>query len=337
MKKILVIRFSSIGDIVLTTPVIRCLKKQLPESEVHYLTKQQYYPLLKDNPYIDQHHCLQQRLWPLLRQLKKEKFDLIVDLHHNLRSFLVKNTLWVKSYSVNKLNFKKWLLVNLKWNLLPDKHIVDRYLETVTSLGIKNDGAGLDYFIPADERVNIDSLPRQHQNGYIAFGIGAKHATKQLPLNKMAQICRGLEKPVVLLGGEYDFHLGNQIANELGNKVYNRCGVYSINQSASLIQQAEQVITHDTGLMHIAAALDKHIISVWGNTVPDFGMTPYLGDKSDRQAHIMEVEDLPCRPCSKIGYQKCPKKHFYCMEGQDEEEIIQLANKKSYKEEPSHQ
>ncbi len=327
MKKILIIRFSSIGDIVLTTPVIRCVKQQVPDCELHYATKQQYYDLLKSNPYIDRIHTLKDRLYPLLLQLKRANFDFIIDLHHNLRSFIIKRWLGKKSRSVNKLNFQKWLLVNFKLNFLPDKHIVERYLETTRFLDVNNDGEGLDYFIPEEEEVPLQDLPKQHQNkGFMAFMIGAKYATKQLPLEKITSICRGIKKPIVLLGGQYDFYLGNAVAKEVGTKVYNACGLYKINESASILKQAHKVLTHDTSLMHIAAAFDKEIISVWGNTVPDFGMTPYFGKNDQGRSHIMEIKNLPCRPCSKIGYSNCPKNHFYCMKMQDEEEIIQLIN-----------
>ncbi|HRB40127.1 MAG TPA: glycosyltransferase family 9 protein, partial [Bacteroidia bacterium] len=99
------------------------------------------------------------------------------------------------------------------------------------------------------------------------------------------------------------------------------CGITSIGQSASLIKQSKAVITHDTGLMHIAAALRKKIVSVWGNTVPEFGMYPYLPVNSVPFS-ISEVKNLNCRPCSKIGYNTCPKKHFRCMNDMDIQEII---------------
>ena len=112
------------------------------------------------------------------------------------------------------------------------------------------------------------------------------------------------------------------LSDKAQGKVYNACGRFSINQSASLVQQARVVITPDTGLMHIAAAFKKKIISVWGNTIPEFGMFPYLPDKDSR---IIQVEGLSCRPCSKIGYSSCPKKHFRCMNDIDEKQLAELA------------
>ncbi len=325
MSKILVIRFSSIGDIVLTTPLLRCIKKQLPDSEIHFLTKQAFRRVIENNPYIDNHFYLEGNMEVLINGLKLEQYDVVIDLHHNLRSLLVKLRIGRKSYSFRKLNFKKWLLVNFKINLMPPLHIVDRYFETVRHLQVKNDGLGLDFFIPQPDEVDIRTyLPASFLQGFIAFVIGARHATKSLPAVKIASICRKLNKPVVLLGGKEDVETGQFVANQNESTVFNACGKLSLNQSASLLRQAEKVITHDTGLMHIAAAFHKKIISVWGNTVPDFGMYPYLGDDAQHKPELIEVQNLSCRPCSKIGFDRCPKGHFKCMIDMDEDKIISL-------------
>jgi len=326
LKKILVIRFSSIGDIVLTTPVIRCLKKQLPEVEIHYLTKESFYPVIKNNPYINKIHLLKDNIDEIIIELKVENFDHIIDLHKNIRTYLVKRKLRKPSSSFCKLNFKKWMIINLKINRLPDLHIVDRYFESVKSFNIKNDGEGLDYFIPEDEEINITDLPENFHNGYIGFVIGGKHVTKILPEEKVVSICKEINLPVILLGGPEDNDVGENIQKQIGRKVFNSCGKFSINQSASLVKNAEKIITNDTGLMHIAAAFKKEIISVWGNTIPAFGMFPYLPDKEKNKSKILEVKNLKCRPCSKIGFDKCPKKHFNCMNEIDEKEIINLVN-----------
>ena len=144
--KILIIRFSSIGDIVLTTPVIRCIKQQLPNVEIHYLTKRNFKSILSSNPNIDKLHLLEETLSATISSLKAEKFDLIIDLHHNLRTLIIKIKLGVKSSSFDKLNWQKWLLVNLKINRMPDVHLVDRYFATVRFLGVKNDEKALDYY-----------------------------------------------------------------------------------------------------------------------------------------------------------------------------------------------
>jgi ADP-heptose:LPS heptosyltransferase len=222
------------------------------------------------------------------------------------------------SFTFDKLNLKKWYYVNFKVNKLPDKHIVDRYLEAVDVFDVHNDQQGLDYFIPRQDEVNLQELTPAFGEGFVGFAIGARHYTKKLPNEKIVAIIEKMELPVVLLGGGEDYDNGEVIASRCTQHVYNACGKYSVNQSASLVKQARAVITHDTGLMHVAAAFKKKIISVWGNTVPEFGMYPY---KPHPESQIFEIRGLNCRPCTKIGYSRCPKKHFKCMIDQDEAAI----------------
>jgi heptosyltransferase-2 len=323
--KFLIIRFSSIGDIVLTTPVVRCLKQQVPDAEIHFLTKQSFRGLVDHNPYIDKVMVLGSSWELMIHQLRDEGYDHIIDLHHNLRTLRIKRALQtVPSISFNKLNFKKWLLTAFKINLLPQEHIVDRYLGTVQSFGVTNDGGGLDYFIPEQEKLNIKDLPTSHQMGYIGVVIGAALETKQLPLHKLKQLCSAIDYPVVLLGGKEDRIAGEEIAATDGIKIYNACGKFTLHESAGLVQNAKLIITHDTGLMHIASAFQKNILSVWGNTVPAFGMAAYFGAKAGTDRRF-EVGGLWCRPCSKIGFHRCPLGHFKCMERQAIEEIAGAA------------
>ncbi len=317
--KILVIRFSSIGDIVLTSPVVRCIKKQLPQAEVHFLTKPQFKAVVEHNPYIDKVHYLAESIADTIAELKAEHFDYLIDLHNNLRSLRIKLALsGAKAFSFDKLNLQKWLLVNMHINRMPQVHIVDRYLDTVQPLGVKNDGAGLDYFMP--ETVAQETQSLLPPESFVAFVIGATHATKRLPKEKIASICSKTKHKVVLLGGKTEQEEGAWIAANAGENVLNLCGRLSLHQSAYAVKQSAWVITHDTGLMHIAAAFKKPIVSVWGNTVPELGMYPYFGD--DKVDHLTaEVKGLSCRPCSKIGYAQCPKGHFNCMNEQDEGQI----------------
>jgi ADP-heptose:LPS heptosyltransferase len=309
MAKFLILRFSSIGDIVLTTPVVRCLQQQVPDAEVHFATKRAFATLLENNPHIDKCHYLDGSLRDLVRQLRAEQFDYIIDLHNNLRTRLIKLQLGVQAYAFDKLNWQKWLLVQLKINVLPNQHIVDRYLATVASFGVKNDEQGLDYVIPYKDQIEADWLPPTHQSGYVAYAIGGQHATKKLPVVRMVELCAKINYPVVLLGGKEDREAGAAIETAVGSEwIYNACGQYNLNQSASLLEGARVVFSHDTGLMHIAAALHKPVYSIWGNTTPLFGMYPYK-----TQYTALENNNLACRPCSKIGYAKCPRGHFRCM------------------------
>lgn len=324
--KILIIRFSSIGDIVLTTPVIRAIKLQVDDAEIHYCTKKAYHPILEANPYIDKIHLLEDSLIDLIKRLRSEKYDHIIDLHSNLRTFIIKSLVQGRASSFKKLNVLKWLMVNFKINLLPNIHIVDRYIDAAKHLGIKKDTQGLDYFIPEKDIVENEWLPETHQEQYVVYAMGGKFATKRLPLKRMIELCDKINKPIILIGGNEDFETGEQIRiffeksddsaplekslKELNKKtvIFNGCGKFSINQSASLIKEAYVVFTHDTGMMHIASAFQKKIFSFWGNTIPLFGMYPYQASFS-----IFETPDLKCRPCSKIGFNRCPKGHFKCM------------------------
>ena len=325
-KKFLILRFSSIGDIVLTSPVVRAIKQQITDetgqpAEVHYCTKAAFRGLVEHNPYIDKCFYLEKSLPVLVHQLRAEHYDYVIDLHNNLRTRLVKWQLGVQSYSFDKLNFQKWLLVNLKINKLPEVHIVDRYLATLQAFGVKKDTQGLDFFIPYKDVVEPGWLPPTHRHGYVAYAIGGQHYTKKLPLPRMIELCRKINRPVVLLGGKEDAENGQAIeaafaqltAHSLSEPacqtvIYNACGKYNFNQSASLVQQAGVVFTHDTGLMHVAAAFRKTIYSIWGNTTPLFGMYPY-----QTKYVILENNQLSCRPCSKIGFKRCPRGHFKCM------------------------
>ncbi len=309
MTKFLIIRFSSIGDIVLTTPVIRCLKQQFPEAEVHYVTKKSYKTLLENNPYIDKVFTLEKSLNDLVKQLKSEDYHYVIDLHNNLRTSIIKFRLGVKSFSFDKLNFQKWILVKFKKDIMPKVHIVDRYMKTVETLGVKNDNKGLDYFIPEKDDLPLHWLPKNFRNGYAVYAIGGQHETKKLPLNKMVELCQTIQLPLVLIGGKEDSVISEQLSViSINSPIFDTCGKMNLNQSASIIQKATIVYTHDTGMMHVASALKKKVISIWGNTLPEFGMYPY-----QTEYEVIENKELNCRPCSKIGYSKCPLGHFKCM------------------------
>lgn len=328
--KFLIIRFSSIGDIVLSTPVVRCLKKQIVTAEVHFLTKHSFQKIVEPNPYIDKVYYLQYDLDEVIRELKKEDYDYVIDLHHNLRSLKIKRALQKKSFSFHKLNIQKWIYTNLKWNILPQVHIVDRYFKTVASFGVKNDHAGLDYFIPGNDRIKESDIPASHHAGYIGIVIGAAHETKKLPVSHLRELCQKIQHPIILLGGKEDITAGEAIASADPIKIYNACGKFNLNESADLVNRAKLILSHDTGLMHIAAAFKKPVISVWGNTVPSFGMYPYYstGERDTTQFDIFQVNGLQCRPCSKIGYRKCPRGHFKCMRNQNIAEMVRKVDER---------
>ena len=317
--KFLIIRFSSIGDIVLTSPVVRCLKTQFPDAEVHFLTKKRNADLLQANPHIDQIQLLEDSLSDTIQRLKTENYDYIIDLHNNLRSLNVKLRLKAKSYSFNKLNLRKILLTRFKLDTMPGGHIVDRNLETLRPFNIVNDGKGLDHFIPVEDEFSLSELPDSFRNGFVALVLAGTYTTKRMPVAKYRKLISESNIPFVLLGGKGERVSAASILEWNTGNVLDFTGKLRINQSASLVKNATLVIANDTGLMHIAAAFHKKILSVWGNTSPELGMYPYLPDEG---SEILEVKGLPCRPCSKLGYHECPKKHFRCMNDISEDRII---------------
>ena len=333
--KILVIRFSSIGDIVLTTPVIRCLKNQISDVEIHALTKKKFSGLYKTNPYINKVYEYDDSLKKNIEELKLENYDYIVDLQKNKRSLRVCRTLHRPHSSFPKLNFKKFLLTTFKINLMPDIHIVDRYFKAVEKLGVKNDCQGLDFFISEKNNYPLSELPENFQNGYHAFVIGGTYKTKILPAVKVIEVIKKLNEPVILLGGPDDVERAEEIIRQRTTdngqqtlsisqnlSILNLVGKINLEQSASIVKNAKSVLTNDTGLMHIAAAFHKNVISVWGNTVPALGMYPYLPNEKEK-CHIIECKDVKCRPCSKLGFKECPRRHFKCMMEIDCDAIVE--------------
>jgi len=319
--KLLILRFSSIGDIVLTSPVVRALANA--GHEVHYLTKAKFKVVLENNPYISKLYTFDKEITEVDSQLKEENYDYIVDLHSNIRTKRLNARLRLPIKTFNKLNYEKWLRVNLKLDILPPVHIVERYMNTVSFLNVKYDGLGLDYFITESDEAVFEKLSIIKSDIYTVFSVGGAHETKQIPKELMLDIAKQISGKIILLGGPDDVQKAKEICSGIGDRCTNLCGEISLNQSAAIVKYSSNILTADTGLMHIAAAFDRNIVAVWGNTIPEFGMYALLPDGSKNKVYNAEVKGLKCRPCSKIGYKKCPKKHFKCMLNQDLQAIVE--------------
>ena len=319
-KKVAILRFSSIGDIVLISPVIRALHAS-GAYELHFITKKVFAQVNLHNKYLTKQHLFDKDPKELLPILKELDFHFVVDLHKNIRSKRLVRALGVKSASFPKLNIEKWLLVNFKIDRLPEHHIVDRYMEAIQSLEHQRDHLGLDMFIGADQSVDLATYDLQ-PNEYSVFVLGAAHFTKRIPASILTTLIQRTQGKIALVGGPAEQQLGEELSALDRERVVHFCGKTSLQQSAFLIQQSKQVLTADTGMMHIAAAFHKKIIVLWGNTLPKLGMYPYYGQQPNLATHF-EVQALSCRPCSKIGFQSCPKGHFKCMMEQDVEGIVQ--------------
>ena len=300
----------------MTTPVLRALKEQLEgNTEVHFLTKKSYVSVLDGNKNIDVIHSIEEDIDEIKDVLFNENFDYIIDLHKNIRSARVKNHLKRITFSVDKLNYKKFLLVAFGIDKLPEVHIVDRYRDTLKGFGVIDDGKGLDYAVPDSEKISPSSEDSRFSAPYISWAIGATHEGKRMPAEKVAEIIQSLHQQVVLIGGPEDEETGEEIVKLAGNNAWNACGKYSLHQSASWVEQSELLITGDTGMMHLGAALGKKIISLWGCTSPKFGMYPY---RPHPDSIIIEPDHLKKRPCSKLGN--------HCKYGMERRCISQIEN-----------
>jgi ADP-heptose:LPS heptosyltransferase len=306
------------GDIVLTTPVPRLLKKKFPNSNIHFITKDEYSYIYDNNINVDKVIKFKDNPIEILTQLRSEKYDLVVDLHNNLRSNFIKLFLLKTSITYKKYFFKRWLLTNLKIKL-KIKHIAKSYIETLLKINIYDDGEGLDFYF-SKKRKEI-KLPSIYNNGFIVVVVGAKHKTKRLTSKKLIELCDKINGPIVLVGGKSEIPISKKLENffnysdlrirdELNKNtyIYNLCGKLNIEESAYIIKMSDKVFTHDTGLMHIASALKKKIFSIFGSTHSNLGFYPFRTSFS-----VIENNNLSCRPCTKIGYAKCPAGHFKCM------------------------
>lgn len=319
----MIIRFSAIGDIVLTSAVVRCVRNKFPNATVHFLVKEKFKDAVITNKYLDRVITFKDHPSEVASSLAHETYDFVIDLQKNNKSRALRRSLKRPWASFPKLNIQKFLLTMFKINRMPKVHVVDRYFEAVKTMGIENDQQGLDFFLVDEHEIFVNEQKALLHSTYVALVLGATYFTKRIPQEKLEEIISGLKGTVVLLGGPAEKDLGENLAKKFTN-VVNTAGKSSLQQSAHYIKHARTVITSDTGLMHIAAALNKRIITVWGNTVPDFGMYAYL-PKHPENNIMVENKNLRCRPCSKLGYDKCPKGHFKCMIDHDGKRIANLA------------
>lgn len=289
--KILVIRFSSIGDIILTTPIIRCLNLQL-NAEVDILTKRKYKEILLTNSYLRNIRTLSEDTKETITLLKYQRYDFIIDLQNNFRSLQIRLALGIRSYTYSKFTLKRYLLIYFGINLL-NNHIVDRYFQSVRRLGVSNDDKGIDYLVSTkiDVKFNIDQ-------DYICWCVGGTYENKKLSTDQILNVVSRLNIPVVFIGGNEDKQMIAKIINHVNSKhIYNFCGQTSIQESAYLLHQSKLVLTNDTGMMHISSAFDNSIIAFWGCTKPSLGFEPYIKYKQFRNI----ITPLSKRPCSKHG------------------------------------
>jgi lipopolysaccharide heptosyltransferase II len=314
---------SSIGDIILTSPLIRSFKKRFPDSTLDFVVREEYADLLRYSPYIDTLHVFNTRtgftgLRAFAERLRHIKYDLIIDAHNNLRSRFIRRKVRAgKSVRINKRTVQRFFLIKFKWNFYRDNvHVVDRYIEPVKQFGVSNDNEGLELFIPDEIQEHVSrqftELKKDRQT-ITAICPSAKHYTKRWLKEYYVELAQKLVSKygsyIVILGGPEDHAYCEDLRRLIGEEhALNLAGNVTLLQSAAVLDHCDAVVTNDTGLMHIASARRRNVVAIFGPTVRELGFFPY-----GNNATVVEHTGLACRPCTHIGSNKCPKTHFRCM------------------------
>ncbi len=333
IKRILVIRFSSIGDIILTTPLLRCLRQQFPDAQIHFLTKVQFVDLIRHNPNINEVIGFDSKkeknaLSNLRKKLRENNYDWVIDLHQNLRSLYLKRGFFSTSYP--KHTFKRWLITNLNQRNIYLSPIYERYFEAVQTFGIRNDNLGTEVFFQKENTEKIQLLFSEKgispSQKILTICTGASAFTKRWFAERFAEVADHFAQKnykIVFIGGKEDHETSEKIINMMqkGNESLNLAGKCSLLDSAAVLQQSEIVLTHDTGMMHLAQSQKCPVVAIFGATTRHFGFFP-TPEKS-----IVVEKQLACRPCSFHGGAVCPRGHFDCMKTIEAREVIESLEK----------
>lgn len=316
-KRFLIIRLSSIGDILLTTPFVRALRKKYPDSRIDFLIKSDYAELIANNKNINNKFKFEANNgfseilnWRL--QIKSNNYDAIFDLHRNIRTLMMTSfNGGTNSGKYNKRYFKRFMLVNFGINLYGKiTPVSERYFEVGSAYNLVNDGLGLDLFVNNDNHLHQSVNPSSQIKIVIAPGAG--YATKRWPSGRFAQtadlLISKFDAEIILVGSNEDMSISEDIKSQMEGAVTDAIGTGSILETTEIINKSDAMITNDSGLMHIAVSQKIPVLAIFGSTTEELGFFPY-----SEHYKVLEVADLKCRPCSHIGRNKCPKKHFKCM------------------------
>ena len=309
MQKILLIRFSSLGDIILCFPLVNKLRKENAGIKISFLTKKKFSSILKLHPYIDEIIEIDEENISVTKKIIKEKnFDLILDLHKRFLSYKVTSDVKNKVRRIKKDNFKKFLLVKFKWNRF--KEIIPVYEKYIRALE-----EGVHPFTSSPLTFNKE---RKYPEKYILVSPCAKHYTKTWPAWKFIDYFHTyIDQTFIIIGENNEREMGicAKIGSECKN-VINMCGKLNYEELAGYIYNSEYVICNDSAILHFAEALGKPVKAIFGSTVREFGFFPSL-----EESRVYEDRRLECRPCTHIGRSECPLGHFKCM---DENELIMI-------------
>jgi lipopolysaccharide heptosyltransferase II len=315
---ILAVRLSSIGDVLLTTPLLRALRRRHPRARLSVLTKQAYAPLLTHNPHVTRVIGLApgRNLMDLAAELRGERYSHLLDLHESMRTRLLRILVPGNWSGYPKHRVARAVLIQTKRDAYPERRpVAERYFAAARALDVEPDGRPPELFWSPEAECTVTtwlggwSLPESAR--IVAVAPGAAHATKQWPLRHYRALIQRLMGDgwnVVLVGGEQDRGLASELAGMVGSGVVNAAGQFNLQQTASVLKRASALISGDTGVMHMATAVGTPVVALFGPTVQAFGFFPY----SDRA----EVEELAlgCRPCSSKGGPRCPLGHHRCLE-----------------------
>jgi lipopolysaccharide heptosyltransferase II len=335
-KRILIIRLSSLGDIILTTPFLKILRQNFPDAEIDYCIKSEYKEVLAFNPNINNIIEVDNDLdFPGLKSLRKKlqsnSYDLVFDLHNNLRTFYLKLFLRFKTnlFVFKKYSFRKFLLVKFKLNLMKDvPPIAERYISTLNDLkeiNLSQNNLHPEVYTNPEAEKKIDEILNKlkitGEEKLICIVPNAKHFTKTYPAGYYIELINkmGDDYSFLLVGKENDKKVINNIKSGTGKNVYDLCDKLSLLELTALMKKCALVISGDTGPMHIAEAEDIPLIMIAGSSVKEFGFYPQSENSS-----VIENTGLSCRPCSHIGRESCPKVHFKCMKEIKPEKVLSL-------------
>lgn len=322
---ICILRLSSLGDIVLTSVLLRCLRNQFPDANIVMVTGLNYAEAVLYNPHcntiitVDTKKGIKQLLEKrreIVEHNGGKKYDIVLDLHRNIRTAIIRAGIGKEYGLIDKFRQQKLELVHRKKGIgEPITHIVERYIRTAKQWHIKNDGRGLELWLESEKNSQeyLPDIGTKPQQNIIGIAPGARHYTKRYPQEHFIELIKELrnsfsDASFVLFGGEDEKELCKNIEKKIPFPIINYGGNLSISESVKEIDKCSVMISNDSGLMHIAAARRIPVIAIFGSTVKEFGFAPY------GTAHSIIEVNIPCRPCSHIGRDKCPLGHFECME-----------------------
>lgn len=319
-EKILVIRLSSIGDILLTTPFLRMLHARFPQSRIDYCIKERFQPLLALHPHLHTFLTFPESgglaaLWRLRQKIRRERYDVILDLHRNTRSWLLRDRR-ARVTTFAKYYLRRWLLVRFGWNLFATiEPVYRRYLQALAPWGVRDDGLGSDFALAEDEIIfgnNYLAAAGVHPGQpCFALAVGAGYETKQWPAEFYGELAQRLIRRfggrVILFGAEKDREIGARVAR-FDAGIIDATGCLDIRRTAAVMAAVSLVVANDSGLMHLSVALHKKTVAIFGSTTKELGFFP-----DAPFSRVVENHSLTCRPCSHVGRHRCPKKHFRCM------------------------